>query len=476
MTFRPVHWEEGMFLRPHHLQAAQRHTWQQVLTGAGWDVRYNWGLHAIQLHEEGLANYRLLVNKLQARLKDGSLVCVPEDGSLDPLDLKPALSSQPEVTVYLGLPVYQPKGANVGDGSAEGARFRVLEEELEDENTGADPQPLRLRQPNLRLLVSTQALAGYEVLPVARIRRSDRPDASPQVDTAYIPPILGTHAWKPLRTEILDVIYDRIGRKSDLLAGLILGGRATPGSPTPGDALRLGQLQELNKAYTLFGILNAAEGVHPLTAYLELCRLVGQLAIYADSRRPPALPQYDHDDLGRCFYTVKRHLDELLDKIEEPTWVKRPFVGVAQRLEVEKQLLREWLEPGWQMFIGAQSTLAAQRCVELLSQRGKLDMKIGSADRVDDIFRYGSSGLHFVHVPTPPGALRALTGVVFFQVDRQSQQEEWQSVLRSLTLAIRLNAEHFEGNIQGQQTLRLRFDGKPETLQLTLYVLKADRG
>src|SRR4051794_26608005 len=74
MTARAIHWHEGMFLRPHHLQAAQRHLEQVSNTGDKWDLNYNWGLRRIAIDREALANHRLVIHSLQARLRDGTLI------------------------------------------------------------------------------------------------------------------------------------------------------------------------------------------------------------------------------------------------------------------------------------------------------------------------------------------------------------------------------------------------------------------
>ena len=53
----------------------------------------------------------------------------------------------------------------------------------------------------------------------------------------------------------------------------------------PGDALVLARLQQLNEAISVLGVLNSAPGVHPLAMFLELSRIVGQLAIFGATRR-----------------------------------------------------------------------------------------------------------------------------------------------------------------------------------------------
>ena len=43
MTPRPVHWHEGMFLRPHHFQAADRHAARVLAQNVGLIRSHGWG-------------------------------------------------------------------------------------------------------------------------------------------------------------------------------------------------------------------------------------------------------------------------------------------------------------------------------------------------------------------------------------------------------------------------------------------------
>jgi type VI secretion system protein ImpJ len=130
-----------------------------------------------------------------------------------------------------------------------------------------------------------------------------------------------------------------------------------------------------------------------------------------------------------------------------------------------------WLEAVWQMYIGVQSPLETDECIRLLTRPGQLDMKVGSSDRVDTLFRLGQAGLKFAHTPRPPRSLPALPGQIYFQVSRDAPGGEWQNVQRSLTLAIRLNESLIAGNIQGQRVLTIKSGGQTTTLQFTLYVV-----
>jgi type VI secretion system protein ImpJ len=459
-----------MFLRPHHFQTAQRHWFHQSYLDEKWDHHYNWGLRSMELDPTGLANYRFVVRSLKARLRDGTLVSVPEDGSLPVVDLKSAFERNTTVKIFLAVPVMNLGRANVSvNGAAEAGRYFLDTQDLEDENTGINPQQIQVRLLNLKLL-STQDHAGYEVLPIARIEKSARAEATPQLDVGYIPPLLACDGWEPLKAGILEQVFDRIGKKQHMLGQLIVTRGISMESQSQGDRLILEQLRVLNEASALLGIMAFAQGVHPLTAYLELARLVGQLAIFNRKIGPqtPSLPKYDHDDLGGCFYRLKHYLDGLLD-IEEPDYKERPFIGQALRMQVTMD--GEWIHPGIELFVGVKSPLRPNDCVQMLTRPGILDMKIGSADRVDDIFRLGRRGLEFAHCPVPPRVLPTQQGLHYFQVNRASQQEEWGYVQQSLTLAIRMNENRIDGNIDGQKVLRIRTGKDNTTMEFTLYVV-----
>ncbi len=320
-----------------------------------WALYHNWGLRSITLNSKALGNFRFSVTALEARLRDGTLVGVPEDGPLPDLDLKPALESNRKVTVYLGVPVLKSNHPNVAtDGPADGMRYYLITQQLEDENLGVNPQPIPIRRLNLKLLLSTQNLAGYETVPIARIEKSERAEATPQLDVNYFPPVLSCDAWHDLAVGILQAIYDRIGRKIEALAGLAVSRGLSLNSTAPDDVMIFAQLRELNQAYAVLTNVAFLEGIHPLVAYQELCRLVGQLAVFSQSRRTPEIPRYNHDDLGGCFYRLKNYLDDLLSIVPEPDYQERPFVGHGQRMQVV--LERTWLDQSAELYIGVRSS------------------------------------------------------------------------------------------------------------------------
>ena len=107
-------------------------------------------------------------------------------------------------------------------------------------------------------------MAGYDVIPIAQIEKSERAEATPQLDATYIPPLLACDAWHELSVGVLQAVYDRIGRKIEKLAGQAVSRGLSLDSIAPGDALIFAQLRELNEAYAILTNIAFLEGVHPL--------------------------------------------------------------------------------------------------------------------------------------------------------------------------------------------------------------------
>jgi len=477
-----VYWNEGQFLCPQHLQLADRLNEGQLFLAQRWTQHYNWGLRSIDIDREALADNRLVVRALQARFRDGTPVAVPEDVPLPTLDL-PAQTQG--MTVFLVVPLLQPGKRNALEPDLdnpspaptepdEQPRFRAESQEVPDENSGEDLQPLLIRRLNLQLLLApaNRPPAGYEALPICRIARSAE-TGLPELDSTYIPPVVACDGWEGLQAAILQVIYDRVGKMTDTRSARVLSRSISFDTRSPKSQQLLSELRVLNEGYAVLHVVAFAEGIHPFSAYLELCRLAGQAAIFLPARRVPNLPRYDHDDLAGCFYAIKRILDEWPD--DEQTYLMEPFIG--EKLHLKVAIKEEWLDQAWQMFVGVRSPLTPAECINLLTRRDLLPMKIGSAPRVDRIFDEGDLGLKFTPAAQPPQALPVEPVLVFFQVSRQSNQAEWQNVKSSLSLGVRVNLNRIDNrvppdnNVEGLRQLKVKTTKGSIPLEFTLYLL-----
>ena len=193
-----------------------------------------------------------------------------------------------------------------------------------------------------------------------------------------------------------------------------------------------------------------------------------QLAIFGIERACPDLTDYDHDNLGTCFFELKRIIDHLLNMIgAERKFQQRPFSGYGLQMRVDME--EPWLAPGWQMFVGVESNLASGEVIALLTS-GQMNMKIASTDRVEEVYSQGHRGMVFRYEPQPPRVLPITKKDTYFSIERS--QDEWPFVLRSRRVAIRLNERLLDGDLEGKRDVMIRGQaGKQPILRFTLYVV-----
>jgi type VI secretion system protein ImpJ len=182
-----------------------------------------------------------------------------------------------------------------------------------------------------------------------------------------------------------------------------------------------------------------AQGIHPLAAYTELARIVGQLSIFDRARRTADIPPYDHEDLARIFQVTL-----------EP----------------------KWFNSDWFWYIGVNNTdLAEQECRELLSAGG-LDWKFGSSRQVEILFKNRAQGLQLLPVDRAIRALPARRDWIYYEVDRKDSPA-WRDVQETQTLAMRLKDTLIvnRDRLQGERRLVVSVRGKRVPLEFALFAV-----
>lgn len=469
MRNRPVHWHEGMFLRPQHFQSADRYWDERMAACSRWGNAYDYGLRSIELSREALANYQVQVTACEARMRDGTLVSFAAGQAPDRVDLKASFAAQTEVTVYLAVPKLALGRANVGLDMGGDHRYVARTLSVQDESQGGNDQEIQLLDTAARLVLSTQTVTGFELLPIARIRRAGQQEATPELDDDYIPPVLGIDAWPPLAVDLVRAIYDIMGRKIEVLGARVAERGLNLTSQDPGDMDDLLMLSLLNQAYAVVHCLTFAQGMHPFAVYCELCRVVGMLAIFDPARRLDEIPPYDHDDLARIFKWVKVRIERLLGTSQKLDYEQRYFVGTERGMQVA--IKSEWLHAGWHWFVGVNAhNISETECRDLL-RPGKLDWKMGSSQQVDLIFKHGMPGVEQTELMQAPRALPSRRGWVYYELKRENAA--WKDVLATQTLALRYKTELI-GNLdslQGQRRLEVLLGDRRAVLEFALFAV-----
>ena len=246
-----IHWQEGLFLQPHHLQRMQK-SFEDELAGErrlGW--AYPFGVIEARLSRDELENKRVRFDRLRAIMPSGLEVNYPASAELPSLDIAQAFSKGAGCfTVFLAVPLWQDSRANtvpvVQDSDTRAKLlYRVGEVECYDENTGENPKPLQVRKINSRLMFEHEDVADMEVLPLLRIVRATGEEVGlPKEDPEFVPPCLVLNGSPVLRELVRDLVSQVEASRKELVVQVTRGGFSV-------DTMRGVQFEQLMRLRTL---------------------------------------------------------------------------------------------------------------------------------------------------------------------------------------------------------------------------------
>lgn len=446
MGSHSLNWGDGLFLRPHHFQQQER-LLREVLQRTVQCSEPFWeGLTELEFDRDALTNWRVSVVRCHARLPDGTLLRFPEDCHVSAATIPRSLfrSADSRVDVFLGISELK-RGESAITAGPESAppRYQVHREEVEDENRAGNPQEVELRRLNPRILIGRDAATGCCCVPLLRLRLGTVAESPPEVDPDYFPPLLQQQAW-PALAALTRSAYDRLGAQADREARQMIDRGVAFGSGQREDFERILRLQAINSALGGLAPLPFETWLHPHTIYREFCRAAGLLAMFRTERKLAELPAYDHFDIAGCLRRVYQLL--VLDEEAEPDYSRIDFAWQGRQMTV--RLKPEWLETVWSFYIGVQSGLSSSKVADFLSARG-LDLKVASAETVEQTFQRGARGLQLRQAQEVPRVFPRQDWH-YFRVERN---EAWDSVQQTLNLGIRFNDNLTEKVSSSQNTV-----------------------
>jgi type VI secretion system protein ImpJ len=195
---------------------------------------------------------------------------------------------------------------------------------------------------------------------------------------------------------------------------------------------RFALLDRLNEISTVLGVTLPAQGIHPLSSYVELCRTVGKLAVFTTDKRAPTLPRYDHDNLGPVFREVSALIRTILESIQFKDYLQKNFVWDGNIMQAE--LTPAWFDPrvDWYVGVDRAKSVSDADCRELLSRKNEFLWKFGSKDR--DIYSLQAVGLKLQEVDRvstlPPHQYWS-----YWQVPKDDMDHVYRAVSKTHTLA-----------------------------------------
>jgi type VI secretion system protein ImpJ len=468
----PVLWSEGMFLRPHHFQAADRYWSELIATGNRFDHPCGYGIARLSVHAELLQNNVLQLMGLSARMKDGTLL-ESESEQVDTVDLNVKLGNQPPaktIQVFLAIPQETEGQGNTADSSAAVKRYLSFDRELPDEIRGDNRQTVPSRRLNYRILLSTDDCSGFKLLPLLQLLPATGAAGKFRIDPNYFPPMLEVASWHELKTLIGDLrsfILSRITTIGEVIKhrGISLG------SNIEGDAQKLWLMHCMNQSAAELECIALAPGVHPLVAYTYLCSILGRCSIFGPDMMFPGVPQYDHDNLAPIFRKLCEMIRALINNVRDDEVVQRPFLGSGRGMSVSLQ--PEWLGPEWEWYFGIKPhNFPIESVSAVLNDKVGLVYKLGSAELVESYFTQKQEGLIHKKVREVPRALQGRGNWAFFQI--KTDTDAWKRVATDFSIAMRIKEEQISNlkELKGKTKLIANLNGNPFAMEFAVFAFK----
>ena len=411
MPIHKVIWQEGMLLRPQHLQHNDRYYHQQLdqTRLLGSDA---WGFLTLDLNVQYLNLGKLVVNQASGVLPDGSLFEL--SAAMEPLVLQVPPNTEQQ-GIYLALPlasgnqveVRQPQHSDVL------ARYLSCEVEVGDSNVGVDSLcQVHCARPDLRLLLGEhQSDQRFVKLKIAQVLNSSA-EGGLSLDTDFLPSFIFVQAHGYVASCLKEVI-GLLASRGDAIAARIRAGGNGAGAQI-GDLL---MLQVINRTELELRHRLSQPQVRPEAVFRALVSMLGELSTFAnDSKRAHLEVHYRHGDQGASFRGLMEPVRAVLSMVLEQhaielTLQQRQY-GVLVCPVSELKLL------GAATFILA---ARAQCDAEELRQRLPAHLKIGPVERIRELVNLHLAGIKVKPLPVAPRQIPFHAAKTYFMLDMSAR-------------------------------------------------------
>ncbi len=406
--YSKVIWSEGLFLRPQHLQQADRYQEHFVQKRVERITSYPWGFSDLEIDRDVAQQNKFGLRQAAGVLPDGTPFNVPADSPLPPPITVPENAAG--LYVWLLMPEAAPNIREADAESAESAsRFVTGAETFIDSTSKLRmEEDIEIGHPRLTFEIRKTPKAGFVGLQIARI--VEVTDKAIVFDERFAPPVLATCAH-PVTLGWLDRVIGWVETKLEELARYA----SDPGSGGGLQSVDYFMLQMLNRAIPQLKHLRNSRYVHPERLFVELLALAGELATYATKeRRANDYVAYDHDRLEASFEPVLADIQKFLNV----------DISRAIRLDITVKDINAFVAAVRDRNLFRTATfvleVSAQRPLSEIQSQFPALFKIGPTTKMRDIVYAHLPGIGLVHIPTPPSQIRAISTHVYFYLDRMS--------------------------------------------------------
>lgn len=448
---RQVHWGQGAFLSPQHLQAQD--TWQQAGRHALHQrlTPFPWGYEALRLREDALGNGIVDVERFVLVTREGERLI---GGSIqtDPGNTRVLQRNIAEIKVTNNDPiplwlVFNRERALQGLSARESERLLARHALASD--SMADPYDPQAPAADVDfLLYQPNIVSGLDENAEVIVRSSDSYKfaellpAGPgkfKLSHDYIPPttaITASHNLSRWTRALRDLL---VSRGQDFASTKRQRGiRAA--STSAQEVMRVVMMQTFARYITLFQEHARLGNVGAYPMYQDLRRLVAEFSVFsedigyfgelANKPRETELPDYDHEDLRRCFRIGFDRAEALIKALTvgAEVGITLAYDGRFYRADLPANLFEN---DKTRFYLAFESEQKGAELFARLSRTGK----IASMDEMPRLLSAALFGLKIDLLPVPPEELpQKSPNTTYFLVD--TTHPFWQMIKNGRNIAV----------------------------------------
>jgi type VI secretion system protein ImpJ len=442
-NLRRVVWSKGMFLTPQHFQVQDNYIEDTSQFRLGVSLFSNWGVVSLKIDQEALANGSFTVQDCRGILPDGLAFSFPDSDALPPG--RPFAEyfgpNEDSMDVYLAIPERHLQGVNFGFANeAPGSvatRYAAETIEVTDESSGNEQKLVQVARKNFRLLFEGQNRDGFATLRIARVNRKD---AAYALDSDFVAPCIDISASDQLMM-MLRRLIEILATKSESLNANRRQRGQNLADFSVSDTAHFWLLHTVNSCLPELKHIWAVRRGHPETLYVAMLRLAGALSTFSLDSKAREMPDYDHDNLGRCFRLLDEKIRNLLETVIPSKCVSIPL-RLTDKSIWSGTVTNEEYFGDTQFFLA----VGAKMGVDDLIKRVPQLVKISASDEMQNLIRLSLPGITLRHAATPPPAIRFTLDNQYFSLNQSGRL--WDRITQSRNISVHVPSEIVDAKIE----------------------------
>ncbi|MDR0556799.1 MAG: type VI secretion system baseplate subunit TssK [Treponema sp.] len=441
-----LHWNDGLFLQPHHFQYQQRTVAEYARLNRSFFLPYPWGFLNLEFDPEALKGGRVAVKRFSAVMEDGLELSMPGNCILKPLDLSDALRNNPTgLTVYAASPHWSEFEANMADEDApqEKRLYLTQKKRVRDENSGDNEITLITRRINARLVTDQDDTKDMQLLPILKLEVITKgiSQSMVRVDEKYIPPFMMLTADDPLFNIATGLMPD-IRRCRDKLQNdlsTVSAGEDFSRAGVLGDIRSLMLLRTLNYYNTRLSSLLVDGFVTPFALYLELSSFLAELMGINPHNGIRESWRYDHDDRLPVFTELFKDIRSFIRSEGGAGYIRLNFTPIDGGNYLFAAVKTEDIAESSEMYLAVKTAAAGEEVIRSLEQ-GDTFKLINPGSKFLRVRGIKLTGLRY-----PPRFLPVLDGTLWFRLAIEESSKVWRDVCEEKGMIIDYAKELFPG-------------------------------